>query len=226
MRSCTGWPSGIWIDEPRRTAPDGSNFQLQHWTHDFDYALVCGDGDWRQRRDPGPQRAVLPPAARRRARDERGAAAAAGRVAAARRTRRLGARSARSRRPATRWRAAAPSRSTRARWRCGWWRRPGTGTRVVDRLRAGQGARAPARRPAGKAAVAGAQTIGRPARLSGGHRAGPARHAQGCVDRRRRRSGPGSRGRPAAVRALLAAQPRARAAGRAAGRRPPAPASA
>lgn len=48
MRSCTGWPSGIWIDDPRRTAPDGSNFQLQHWTHDFDYALVSGDGDWRR----------------------------------------------------------------------------------------------------------------------------------------------------------------------------------
>ncbi|MEB3983526.1 NEW3 domain-containing protein [Mycobacterium sp. 663a-19] len=48
MRSCTGWPSGVWIDEPRRTAPDGSNFQLQHWTHTFDYALVCGDGDWRR----------------------------------------------------------------------------------------------------------------------------------------------------------------------------------
>lgn len=48
LRSCTGWPSGTWIDEPRRTAPDGSNFQLQHWTHHFDYALVCGDGDWRQ----------------------------------------------------------------------------------------------------------------------------------------------------------------------------------
>jgi alpha-mannosidase len=47
MRSCTGWPSGTWIDDPRRTAPDGSNFQLQHWTHVFDYALVCGDGDWR-----------------------------------------------------------------------------------------------------------------------------------------------------------------------------------
>ena len=47
MRSCTGWPSGIWIDEPRRTAPDGSNFQLQHWTHTFDYALVSGGGDWR-----------------------------------------------------------------------------------------------------------------------------------------------------------------------------------
>jgi len=47
MRSCTGWPSGTWIDPPRRTAPDGSNFQLQHWTHSFDYALVSGDGDWR-----------------------------------------------------------------------------------------------------------------------------------------------------------------------------------
>jgi alpha-mannosidase len=48
MRSCTGWPSGTWIDPPRRTAPDGSNFQLQHWTHTFDYALVSGDGDWRR----------------------------------------------------------------------------------------------------------------------------------------------------------------------------------
>ncbi|MCV7028606.1 NEW3 domain-containing protein [Mycobacterium sherrisii] len=47
LRSCTGWPSGTWIDDPRRTAPDGSNFQLQHWTHHFDYALVCDDGDWR-----------------------------------------------------------------------------------------------------------------------------------------------------------------------------------
>jgi alpha-mannosidase len=52
MRSCTGWPSGIWIDPPRRTAPDGSNFQLQHWTHTFDYALVSGDGDWRRARLP------------------------------------------------------------------------------------------------------------------------------------------------------------------------------
>lgn len=48
MRSCTGWPSGTWIDPPRRTAPDGSNFQLQHWTHIFDYAIVSGAGDWRQ----------------------------------------------------------------------------------------------------------------------------------------------------------------------------------
>jgi alpha-mannosidase len=52
MRSCTGWPSGVWIDEPRRTAPDGSNFQLQHWTHVFDYALVCGAGDWRDAKIP------------------------------------------------------------------------------------------------------------------------------------------------------------------------------
>ena len=52
MRSCTGWPSGIWIDEPRRTAPDGSNFQLQHWTHVFDYALICGAGDWRHAEVP------------------------------------------------------------------------------------------------------------------------------------------------------------------------------
>jgi alpha-mannosidase len=47
MRSCTGWPSGVWIDPPKRTAPDGTSFQLQHWTHDFSYALVSGDGDWR-----------------------------------------------------------------------------------------------------------------------------------------------------------------------------------
>ncbi len=47
MRSCTGWPSGVWIDPPKRTAPDGSNFQLQHWSHTFDFCLVSGSGDWR-----------------------------------------------------------------------------------------------------------------------------------------------------------------------------------
>ena len=26
LRSCTGWPSGVWIDPPRRYAPDGSGF--------------------------------------------------------------------------------------------------------------------------------------------------------------------------------------------------------
>lgn len=47
LRSCTGWPAGVWIDPPRRTVPDGSSFQLQHWTHEFQYALTAGDGDWR-----------------------------------------------------------------------------------------------------------------------------------------------------------------------------------
>ncbi|MEV7735303.1 NEW3 domain-containing protein [Streptomyces sp. NPDC088921] len=47
MRSCTGWPSGIWIDPPRRTTPDGSGFQLQRWSHTFEYAVVAGEGDWR-----------------------------------------------------------------------------------------------------------------------------------------------------------------------------------
>ncbi|MET7652438.1 NEW3 domain-containing protein, partial [Streptomyces sp. NPDC005486] len=48
MRSCTGWPSGIWVDPPRRTAPDGSAFQLQRWSHTFEYAVVAGEGDWRE----------------------------------------------------------------------------------------------------------------------------------------------------------------------------------
>ncbi|WP_084961628.1 glycoside hydrolase family 38 C-terminal domain-containing protein [Thermoactinospora rubra] len=48
MRSCTGWPSGVWLDPPRRTTPDGSAFQLQHWTHEFGYCLVGGEGDWRE----------------------------------------------------------------------------------------------------------------------------------------------------------------------------------
>ncbi len=48
MRSCTGWPSGTWIDPPARKAPDGSNFQLQHWSHTFDFTLVSGAGDWRR----------------------------------------------------------------------------------------------------------------------------------------------------------------------------------
>ncbi len=52
MRSCTGWPSGTWIDPPRRTAPDGSSFGLQHWTHTFDYALAAGAGDWRDSEIP------------------------------------------------------------------------------------------------------------------------------------------------------------------------------
>ncbi|HEU4947799.1 MAG TPA: NEW3 domain-containing protein [Kribbella sp.] len=52
LRSCTGWPSGIWIDPPRRATPDGSSFQLQHWTHEFRYALTAGEGDWRAQHLP------------------------------------------------------------------------------------------------------------------------------------------------------------------------------
>jgi alpha-mannosidase len=47
MRSCSAWPSSIWIDGDRRTAPDGSSFALQHWSHTFEYALASGAGDWR-----------------------------------------------------------------------------------------------------------------------------------------------------------------------------------
>jgi alpha-mannosidase len=47
LRSCTGWPSGVWIDPPRRCAPDGSAFELEHWSHVFDHALVVARGDWR-----------------------------------------------------------------------------------------------------------------------------------------------------------------------------------
>jgi alpha-mannosidase len=47
MRSCSGWPSRIWIDGDCRTAPDGSSFAWQHWSHTFEYALASGPGDWR-----------------------------------------------------------------------------------------------------------------------------------------------------------------------------------
>jgi hypothetical protein len=47
LRSCSGWPSGVWIDPPQRSAPDGSNFQFQHWSHTFGYALATAAGDWR-----------------------------------------------------------------------------------------------------------------------------------------------------------------------------------
>ena len=47
MRSCSSWPCGVWIDGERRTAPDGSSFAWQHWSHTFEYALAAGPGDWR-----------------------------------------------------------------------------------------------------------------------------------------------------------------------------------
>ena len=47
MRSCSGWPSRIWIDGDARSVPDGSSFAWQHWSHTFEYALASGPGDWR-----------------------------------------------------------------------------------------------------------------------------------------------------------------------------------
>ncbi len=50
LRACTGWPSGVWIDPPRRSAPDGSNFELEHWSHVFEHAILLDRGDWRAAR--------------------------------------------------------------------------------------------------------------------------------------------------------------------------------
>ncbi|MCO5994168.1 glycoside hydrolase family 38 N-terminal domain-containing protein [Actinoallomurus rhizosphaericola] len=47
MRACSTWPSGVWIDGPLRTAPDGSSLSWQHWNHTFAYSLTAGAGDWR-----------------------------------------------------------------------------------------------------------------------------------------------------------------------------------
>jgi alpha-mannosidase len=49
FRSCSAWPSGVWIDGDRRTAPDGSSFAWQHWSHTYRYALASSRGlhDWR-----------------------------------------------------------------------------------------------------------------------------------------------------------------------------------
>ena len=46
-----GWPSGVWIDGDRQTAPDGSSFAWQHWSHTFRYALASTrtGGGWRRR---------------------------------------------------------------------------------------------------------------------------------------------------------------------------------
>ncbi|WP_086838063.1 COG1470 family protein [Amycolatopsis kentuckyensis] len=55
----------MWIDGDRRTAPDGSSFAWQHWTHTFDLAIVAGEGDWRDAGFPrGAQEAAHPLRAR------------------------------------------------------------------------------------------------------------------------------------------------------------------
>ena len=62
MRACSTWPCGVWIDGPARTAPDGTSFAWQHWSHTFEYALAAGPGDWREAglagAGPGLQRAA------------------------------------------------------------------------------------------------------------------------------------------------------------------------
>jgi alpha-mannosidase len=48
LRACSSWPSGVWIDGERRTAPDGSSFAWQHWSHTFSYALASDGRGWRE----------------------------------------------------------------------------------------------------------------------------------------------------------------------------------
>ena len=48
LRACSSWPSGVWIDGDRRTAPDGSSFAWQHWAHTFSYALAASADGWRE----------------------------------------------------------------------------------------------------------------------------------------------------------------------------------
>jgi alpha-mannosidase len=48
VRACSSWPSGVWIDGDRRTAPDGSSFAWQHWSHTFSYALAASAEGWRE----------------------------------------------------------------------------------------------------------------------------------------------------------------------------------
>src|SRR5580693_3729631 len=48
LRACSTWPSGVWIDGDRRTAPDGSSFAWQHWAHTFSYALAASADGWRE----------------------------------------------------------------------------------------------------------------------------------------------------------------------------------
>jgi len=56
MRSCTGWPAGVWIDAPRRRLPDGAPFETMHGSARFDYALYPHAGDWRTARVPAVAR--------------------------------------------------------------------------------------------------------------------------------------------------------------------------
>lgn len=56
MRSCTGWPAGVWIDAPRRRLPDGAPFETMHGSARFEYALYPHAGDWRAAQVPAVAR--------------------------------------------------------------------------------------------------------------------------------------------------------------------------
>lgn len=47
LRSCTSWPSGLWIDAPARRHPDGTPLGAMHGSHTFSYAVLPHRGDWR-----------------------------------------------------------------------------------------------------------------------------------------------------------------------------------
>ena len=217
---------GVDRPQPRRTAPDGSNFQLQHWTHTFDYALVSGDGDWRRAEIPArsaefshPLLAVAGNAQCRRRIAELGLAAG-DRARGHGRTRRAeggGQPAGVRQQPAGRPAEAVAIRLVETRRG-----RPPTSRSRSGLHRVSVGV---ARQPARGAAAAEAPRIRgrRAARLRDRHDADPAQHAAGARGRPRPARARG-RGGAAAVCAVLAAQPRPRAARRAARRRASAPA--
>ncbi len=183
MRSCTGWPSGVWIDPPpRRTAPDGSNFQLQHWTHTFRLRA----GHRRRRLALGgrshPQRGVLAsPVGRHRKRQRRRRIAQLG-LAVGNRTR--GVRAARCAegggQPARR-RQRPARRSAESVSLCGSSKHQAPPP-MSRSARDCAGSSASARRPARAAPPAEAPGVRRAhaARLRDRHRAGPARTCRSC----------------------------------------------
>ena len=59
MRACSAWPSGVWIDGEPRTAPDGTSFSWQHWSHTFEYALAAGPATGARPASPWPGRTTM-----------------------------------------------------------------------------------------------------------------------------------------------------------------------
>ena len=55
MRACSSWPAGVWIDGDKRTAPDGSSFAWQHWSHTYEYALAAGPATGGRPGSPPPR---------------------------------------------------------------------------------------------------------------------------------------------------------------------------